>query len=57
MIGATVVALLSYRVFRDAKRRHQRYYVQYLISDFLTLYETETMEENDPTVQQPPVAR
>jgi len=55
--GATVVALFSYRVFRDAKHRHQRYYVQYLISDFLTLYETETMEDGDPTVQRPPVVR
>jgi len=55
--GATVVVLFSYRVFRDAKRRHQRHYVQYLISDFLTLYETETMADGDPTVRRPPVTR
>ncbi|MEZ3144792.1 hypothetical protein [Halobaculum sp. MBLA0143] len=49
MAVATSVGLFSYRVFRDAKHRHQRYYVQYLVSDFLTLYEAERIEDGDPT--------
>lgn len=47
------VALFAYRVFRDAKERHQRYYVQYLITDFITLYEAGgQLNSGDPSTSQ-----
>ncbi|MEZ3116855.1 hypothetical protein RYH80_13145 [Halobaculum sp. MBLA0147] len=51
IMGLSVsVGLFAYRVFRDAKTRHQRYYVQYLISDFITLYEASSrLDSGDPT--------
>lgn len=46
---STAVGLFAYRVFRDAKKRHQRYYIQYLITDFLTLYEaSDRLDGGDP---------
>ncbi len=58
MAVVAAVVLFSYRVFRDAKERHQEYYVQYLISDFLTLHEAEdAIEDGDPTVRRPYTAR
>lgn len=43
-------ALLSQTLFRTGKMRHQRNYIRYLISDFVTLYEAEhEIEEGDPS--------
>lgn len=43
------VVLIAQTLFRTAKMRHQRAYVQYLITDFVTLYEAEhEIQDGDP---------
>ena len=49
---------VAFTVSRHGMRLHRRYYVQYLVSDFLTLHEAEdTVEDGDPTVTRLPVGR
>jgi len=49
--GAISIAAFCYSIFRRAKNQHQKYFIQYLLADFLVLYETSgNPEPGDPSV-------
>ncbi len=49
--GAISIAAFCYSIFRRAKQEHQRYFIQYLIADFLVLYETsDSPDSGDPSI-------
>jgi len=56
VLGPLLIGSVAFGTSRRGTRVHGQYYVQYLISDFLTLYEAETIEDGDPTVRPPPAA-
>lgn len=45
------LGVVLFEIFYRSKRRHQRYYVQYLVSDFLTLHETREADSGDSSPQ------
>lgn len=47
----TFAAIVLFEIFYRSKTKHQRYYIQYLVSDFLTLYETQENGNTDPSSQ------
>ena len=52
VFGSLVVITSSYTTFRGAKSTYQRYFIQYLISDFLVLRDSNSgIQAGDPTRQ------
>jgi len=52
VLGSLVVVTSSYTTFRGAKTNYQQYFIQYLISDFLVLRDSNSgLQPGDPTIQ------
>jgi len=51
ILGSVSAVLFSYTTIRSAKKDYQEYFVQYLISDFLVLRDSETeLQPGDPSI-------
>ncbi|WP_135824759.1 hypothetical protein [Halorussus ruber] len=52
VLGSLVVVTSSYTTFRGAKQKYQKYFIQYLVSDFLVLRDSDTgLSPGDPAMQ------
>lgn len=52
VFGSLMVVTSSYTTFRGAKTTYQRHFIQYLVSDFLVLRDSNTgLQPGDPTLQ------